>query len=113
MSRINVSTPGRGIPLDNLLPYHLSLNQVAPLPAALHVGEPGSLPESSEGSDMSTETEAVTAAVEKLTNAMSRLVKAIDDVGGDDAASGHIPEDLPGALDRLSARISAAKGSAA
>jgi hypothetical protein len=59
---------------------------------------------------MSTETDAVVTAVEDLTHAMSRLVKAIDDVGGDGEASGHIPENLPPALERLAARISAAKG---
>lgn len=59
---------------------------------------------------MTKETEAVTAAATDLTHAMSRLVKAIDDVGDDGEATRHIPEDLPAEIDRLVARISADRG---
>jgi len=59
---------------------------------------------------MTTETEAVTAAAADLTHAMSRLVKAIDDVGDDGEAVRHVPEDLPAELERLVARISADQG---
>ena len=38
---------------------------------------------------MSTETEAVTTAAADLTHAMSRLVKAIDDIGDDGEAPAH------------------------
>ena len=40
---------------------------------------------------MSTKTEAVTTAAADLPHAMSRLVKAIDDVGDDWEVMGHIP----------------------
>jgi hypothetical protein len=59
---------------------------------------------------MTIETEAVGIAVADLTHAMSRLVKAIDDVGDDREANRHIPETLPAALERLVTRISAAQG---
>jgi hypothetical protein len=59
---------------------------------------------------MSTETEAVTTAAADLTHAMSRLVKAIDDVGDDGDAIRHIPADLPEELGRLATRISADSG---
>ncbi len=59
---------------------------------------------------MTTQTEAVTAAAADLTHAMSRLVKAIDDVGDDGEAIRHVPGDLPGELERLVARISADQG---
>jgi hypothetical protein len=41
---------------------------------------------------------------------MSRLVKAIDDVGDDGLAMQHVPEDLAPELDRLVGRISADQG---
>ena len=59
---------------------------------------------------MTTQTEAVATAAADLTHAMSRLVKAIDDVGDDGEAIKHLPEDLSPELDRLAARISAAQG---
>lgn len=59
---------------------------------------------------MTKETEAVTSAAAELTHAMSKLVKAIDDVGDDREAFQHVPDDLSPELDRLTARISAAQG---
>lgn len=59
---------------------------------------------------MTTETEAVATAATDLTHAMSRLIKAIDDVGDDGLAMRHVPEDLPPELDRLVARLSADRG---
>jgi hypothetical protein len=59
---------------------------------------------------MTNETDAVTTAAADLTHAMSRLVKAIDDVGDDGVAAKHIPEGLPEELERLVARISADSG---
>jgi hypothetical protein len=59
---------------------------------------------------MTKETDAVTAAAADLTHAMSRLIKAIDDVGDDGEAAKHIPEDLPAELERLETRLSADTG---
>lgn len=59
---------------------------------------------------MSTETEAVATAAADLTHAMSRFVKALDDVGDDGAAARELPDGLPAALQRLNDRISAAGG---
>jgi hypothetical protein len=59
---------------------------------------------------MTTQTEAVATAAADLTHAMSRLVKAIDDVGDDGEAIKYFPQDLSPELDRLAARISAAQG---
>ena len=59
---------------------------------------------------MTTESDAVATAASALTHAMSNLVKAIDGVGDDGVAVQHLPEDLPEALERLVARISAAQG---
>jgi hypothetical protein len=59
---------------------------------------------------MTTETEAVATASADLTHALSKFVKAIDDVGDDGLALQHVPEDLPPELDRLAARISADRG---
>lgn len=59
---------------------------------------------------MTTETDPVATASAELTHAMSQFVKAIDDRGDDGEAVRHVPEDLPGALDRLAARINAARG---
>jgi hypothetical protein len=58
---------------------------------------------------MSTESDEVKAAAEELTHAMSRLVRAIDGAGEGEAAGG-IPEKLPEELERLAARLSAARG---
>jgi hypothetical protein len=59
---------------------------------------------------MTKETDAVVTAAADLTHAMSRLVKALDDVGDDREAFQHVPEDLSPELDRLTTRISAAQG---
>jgi hypothetical protein len=59
---------------------------------------------------MSTQTDAVTTAAADLTHAMSRLVKAIDDLGDDGEAIKHIPQDLPDELGRLASRIGADSG---
>jgi hypothetical protein len=59
---------------------------------------------------MSTESDEVTTAVSELTHAMSRLVRAIDASGGDGEAAGAIPEKLPEELERLAARLNAARG---
>jgi hypothetical protein len=59
---------------------------------------------------MSNEGENVKTAASNLTNAMSGLVRAIDAMADDRAAAGNIPEDLPGELERLAARLNAAGG---
>lgn len=59
---------------------------------------------------MSTQTDAVTTAAADLTHAMSRLVKAIDDLGDDGEAIKHIPQELPDELGRLAGRIGADSG---
>jgi len=59
---------------------------------------------------MTKETDAVAAAAAEVTHAMSRLVKAIDDVGDDREAFEHVPDELSPELDRLTTRISAAQG---
>jgi hypothetical protein len=63
-----------------------------------------------KGVAMSTETDAVATAAADLTHAMSRFVKAIDDLGDDRLSMQHVPEDLSPELDRLVTRISAAQG---
>jgi hypothetical protein len=52
----------------------------------------------------------VKTAVSNLTNAMSGLVRAIDAVKDEGEAAKNIPEDLPGELERLAARLNAAGG---
>jgi hypothetical protein len=59
---------------------------------------------------MSTESDEVTAAASELTHAMSRLVRAIDAGGNDGDSAGAIPEKLPEELERLAARLNAARG---
>jgi hypothetical protein len=59
---------------------------------------------------MTTETDAVATAAADLTHAMSKFIKAIDDVGDDGLAMQQVPDDLPPELDRLIARISADRG---
>ncbi len=59
---------------------------------------------------MSTEDDNVKTAASNLTNAMSGLVRAIDAMGDDRAAAGNIPDDLPGELERLAARLNATGG---
>jgi hypothetical protein len=58
---------------------------------------------------MSDDNDIKTAAA-KLTDAMSGLVRAIDALGDERAAANDIPEDLPGELERLIARLNAARG---
>jgi hypothetical protein len=59
---------------------------------------------------MSNDDDNIKAAVLNLTNAMSGLMRAIDAIKDDRAAAGDIPEDLPGELERLAARLNAAGG---
>lgn len=59
---------------------------------------------------MSTGDDQVKAAVSELTAAMSGLLRAIDAVGDDGAAAKDIPEKLSEDLDRLVARLDAARG---
>ena len=54
---------------------------------------------------MTKETDAVATAAADLTHAMSRLVKAIDDLGDDRLAVQHVPEDLAPELERLVGRM--------
>jgi hypothetical protein len=58
---------------------------------------------------MSDETDVTTAASE-LTHAVSGLLRAIDALGDDRLAAGDIPDDLPEELERLVARLNAARG---
>jgi hypothetical protein len=59
---------------------------------------------------MSTEEENVKAASATLIDAMSGLLRAIDAMADEGVAARDIPEDLPGELERLAARLSAARG---
>ncbi|HEY1832415.1 MAG TPA: hypothetical protein VGG38_19415 [Acidimicrobiales bacterium] len=59
---------------------------------------------------MSNGDDKVKAAASELTAAMSGLLRAIDAVGDDGAAAREIPEELPEELDRLVARLNAARG---
>ncbi len=59
---------------------------------------------------MTTDNEAVETAAAELTHAMSKLVKALDDVADDGEAVRRLPEGLAAALGRLVERISAAEG---
>jgi hypothetical protein len=52
----------------------------------------------------------IKAAALNLTNAMSGLVRAIDAIKDDGAAARDVPEDLPDELERLAARLNAARG---
>jgi hypothetical protein len=52
----------------------------------------------------------IKAAAAELTHALSQLVRAIDAAGDERAAAGSIPEQLPGELERLAARLNAAAG---
>jgi hypothetical protein len=58
---------------------------------------------------MSDETDVTTAASE-LTHAVSGLLRAIDALGDDRMAAKDIPDDLPEELERLVARLNAARG---
>ncbi len=59
---------------------------------------------------MSNPTEEIEAAASALTQAMARLVRAMDAVEDDGEAAQHISEKVPEALEELAARVSAAKG---
>jgi hypothetical protein len=59
---------------------------------------------------MSNDDNDIKAAASRLTDAMSGLLRAIDAVGDEGATASDIPDDLPGDLERLAARLNAAKG---
>jgi hypothetical protein len=54
--------------------------------------------------------EDIKTAAGKLTDAMSGLLRAIDAVDDEAATARDIPEDLPDDLERLAARLNAARG---
>jgi ABC-type transporter Mla subunit MlaD len=58
---------------------------------------------------MSAETEAIETASTALVHAMADLERAIDAVGDDSEACERISDQLPEALERLAARVSAAQ----
>jgi hypothetical protein len=60
--------------------------------------------------DVTDEEENLKSAALNLTTAMSGLLRAIDAIGDDGAAAKDIPEDLPAELERLAARLNAARG---
>jgi hypothetical protein len=59
---------------------------------------------------VSDEKDDIKTAASELTNAVSGLVRAIDAVGDDGTAARDIPDELPEELDRLVARLNAARG---
>lgn len=59
---------------------------------------------------MSNEDDNVRTAASQLTRAMGDLVRAIDATADEGAAARGIPEDLPDDLERLAARLNAARG---
>ena len=59
---------------------------------------------------MSKGDDDIRAAASRLSDAMSGLVRAIDAVADEGATATDIPDDLPGELERLAARLNAAKG---
>jgi hypothetical protein len=59
---------------------------------------------------MSNEDNDIKAAASNLTDAMSGLLRAMDALADESAAAKDIPEDLPGQLERLAARLNAARG---
>lgn len=59
---------------------------------------------------MSSGDSDIEAAASKLTDAMSGLLRAIDALGDEAAAAKDIPEELPDELERLAARLNAARG---
>jgi hypothetical protein len=63
-----------------------------------------------EAKPMANENDDVKTAASKLTDAMSGLVRAIDALGDEGTAARDIPEDLTEELERLLARINAARG---
>jgi hypothetical protein len=59
---------------------------------------------------MSNEDDDIKTAASKLTEAMGGLLRAIDAMADEAAAAKDIPEALPEQLERLAARLSAARG---
>jgi hypothetical protein len=59
---------------------------------------------------MGTQDDNIKSAAATLVDAMSGLLRAIDALGDEGLAARDIPEDLPGELERLAARLSAARG---
>jgi hypothetical protein len=59
---------------------------------------------------MSNGESDVKTAASKLTDAMSGLLRAIDALADEAAAAKDIPEELPDELERLAARLNAARG---
>ena len=59
---------------------------------------------------MSTENEDIKTAASRLTDAMSGLLRAMDALADERAAAGDIPDELPEDLERLAARLNAARG---
>jgi hypothetical protein len=59
---------------------------------------------------MSNGENDIRAAASTLTDAMSGLLRAIDAVADEGTTARDIPDDLPGDLERLAARLNAAKG---
>jgi hypothetical protein len=59
---------------------------------------------------MSNEDNDIKAAASNLTDAMSGLLRAMDALADESAAAKDIPDDLPGQLVRLAARLDAARG---
>jgi hypothetical protein len=59
---------------------------------------------------MSKQNDDIKAAASTLTDALSGLLRAIDALGDERLAAGDIPDDLPDQLERLTARLNAARG---
>ncbi len=59
---------------------------------------------------MSNGNDDIKTAASKLTDAMSGLLRAIDSTADEAAAARDIPEGLPEELERLAARLDAARG---
>jgi hypothetical protein len=59
---------------------------------------------------MTDEDNDIKTAASNLTDAMSGFLRAIDALADERAAAKDIPDDLPGELERLAARLNAARG---